>query len=397
MLSLLVLSLLPQTQSFVSTQRCVRLPNIHVSKVEASVPFIDSADPISNFPDQDVVARNIQAHMEAVRQSEEKFYGFYPDGFTEFDVENAPSSWTSYALDSREDSLNEYSVYSPATQQSIWDTFNQLDERIIPPPFTSNDLARVSKTPILTPQECQEIINECESHYWGWSSSTERYGTPSHRVGHMLKLEDLSRSYSLVNFDLLPRLYSGIMDAFPLLETNAQNFRLGGSRVVKYDAADGRVELGLHRDGLLITANIALNDWDEYEGGGTYVEGLPSFMNNPIRLQKGHCLLHPGDVRHGGAPITMGVRYVLVLFILDTSIIPHEKYCQDRMKQDVEAARLIPSDDVTRSKERNKLLESATKHCADAYAFGRMSCGESSNGYDEIVRVFNKFVEKTAV
>jgi hypothetical protein len=29
----------------------------------------------------------------------------------------------------------------------------------------------------------------------------------------------------------------------------------------------------MHRDGLLITANVALNSLDEYVGGGTIVEG----------------------------------------------------------------------------------------------------------------------------
>ena len=198
----------------------------------------------------------------------------------------------------------------------------------------------------------------------------------SDRVGYMLKLEELSRSYSLVNFELLPRLFPAITNAFPKLKTTPENFRLGGSRIVKYDAADGHVELGLHRDGLLITANIALNDLDDYEGGGTYVEGLQDFMNNPIWLQKGHVMLHPGDVLHGGAPITKGVRYVLVCFILDTTIVPHEKYCQDRMEKDIEAARLIPSSDALRTEERTQLLSSAMKHCADACAFGKISAFE---------------------
>ena len=142
----------------------------------------------------------------------------------------------------------------------------------------------------------------------------------------------------------------------------------------------------MHRDGLLVTANIALNDLDEYEGGGTIIEGL----KEPIRLPIGNALLHPGDVKHGGNAITSGFRYALVCFIFDTTIVPHEKYCQDRMKEDVDAAMLIPIDDATRIEERVRLLNSATKHCADAYKFGRLSCGDSSSddGYDDIVNSF---------
>jgi hypothetical protein len=62
------------------------------------------------------------------------------------------------------------------------------------------------------------------------------------------------------------------------------------------------------------------------------------------------------------------------------------------MKNDVEAARLIAIDDEFRTKERIDLLESATKHLADAYAF---SCsGDPSDGYGEIVKVFNNYMQK---
>ena len=340
----------------------------------------------------------------AVRKSEATFYGFYsPDGFLDFDYDKCPEEWVSYSVDEHytKQSINvenkhelESGRNSVSPTKNIWDALLQLDQHVIPPPFsTPNDLARVSQTPILSPDECSELISDCESHYYGWGSSHERYGTPKENVGYMIKLEDLSRSYSLVNFELLPRLFPAIMNAFPKLKTSPKNFRLGGCRIVKYDAADGHVELGLHRDGLFITANIALNNLDDYEGGGTYVEGLRDFMNNPIRLPKGHVMIHPGDVLHGGAPITKGVRYVLVCFILDTTLIPHEKHCQDRMQKDIEAARSIPSSDVLRAEERMQLLASATKNCADAYAFGKLAvCGERCNGYDDIVQNFERFV-----
>lgn len=302
---------------------------------------------------ESVIVENAKMHADAVRQSEQTFYGFFGDGFESFDMERSPSSWTSYSLNSEEVPAEDELPDEPTTSKNVWNSLVlQLNRQIIPSPFTTNDLARVSQTPILTDEECSEIINECESHYWGWGSSHERYGTPAHKVGHMIKLEDLSRTYSLVNFELLPRLFPGIANAFPLLETLPENLRLGGCRVVKYDASEGRVELGLHRDGLLVTANIAPNDLDHYEGGGTIIEGMPSFKSNPIRLPKGHVLLHPGDARHGGALITKGIRYVLVCFILDSTFIPHEKYCQYRVQRDVEAARLIDATDQSRKEER---------------------------------------------
>lgn len=360
---------------------------------EGDQTIIDSSiTPNIVVPDEDVVAMNIKMHQDAVKKSENTFYGFYPDGFTEFNIDMSPSTWTSYSV---EEADNTAAVAAPPTATNIWDTFLQLDKRIVPPPFKSTDLAKTSQSPILTREECSNIISECESHYYGWGSSNERYGTPSNRVGYMLPLENLSFTYTFINFELLPRLFPAISLAFSdSLTINPENLRLGGCRVVKYDAADGHVELGMHRDGLLVTANIALNDLDEYEGGGTIIEGL----KEPIRLPIGNALLHPGDVKHGGNAITSGVRYALVCFIFDTTIVPHEKYCQDRMKVDVDAAMAIPIDDATRLEERVKLLNSATKHCADAYKFGKLSCGGGScdDGYDEIVKSFGSRYQTTS-
>ncbi|KAK1746150.1 hypothetical protein QTG54_002757 [Skeletonema marinoi] len=376
-----------------------KVPNtIQLNTATISTPSHEGdqnlASTASNIlPDDDIVAMNINMHQDAVKKSESTFYGFYPEGFTEFNVDQSPSSWISYSLEEADETFSAASASTTAeavaelTAVNIWDTFLQLDKRIIPPPFKSSDLAKTSQTAILTPDECRNIISECETHYYGWGGSNERYGTPSNRVGYMLPLENLSFSYTFVNFELLPRLFPAISLAFSdSLTINPENLRLGGCRVVKYDAADGHVELGMHRDGLLVTANIALNDLDEYEGGGTIIEGL----KEPIRLPVGNALLHPGDVKHGGNAITSGVRYALVCFIFDTTIVPHEKYCQDRMKEDVDAAMAIQIDDATRIEERARLLNSATKHCADAYKFGRLSCdgGLCDDGYDEIVKSF---------
>lgn len=374
--------------------------SIHFNAATTATPpqdedqsLVSTAPSIIPEDDMDIVAMmNMKMHQDAVKKSESTFYGFYPDGFAEFNVDLSPSNWICYSLDEVDNTLPSSAVAPNAV--NIWDTFLQLDKRIIPPPFKSSDLAKTSQTPILSPEECSNMISECENHYYGWGGSNERYGTPSNRVGYMLPLENLSYSYTFVNFELLPRLFPSISLAFSdSLTINPENLRLGGCRVVKYDAADGHVELGMHRDGLLVTANIALNNLDEYEGGGTIIEGLME----PIRLPMGNVLLHPGDVKHGGNAITSGVRYALVCFIFDTTIVPHEKYCQDRMKEDVDAAMMIPIDDATRIEERVRLLNSATKHCADAYKFGKLACNSDSrdDGYDEIVKSFGSRYQNT--
>lgn len=143
-------------------------------------------------PEESVIAENAEMHADAVRQSEQTYYGFFGEGFESFDTERSPSVWTSYSLNSEELPGDDKLPDEPTMSKNVWDSLvSQLNRQIIPPPFTTKDLARVSQTPILTEEECSEIIDECESHYWGWGSSHERYGTPAHKVGHMIKLEDL--------------------------------------------------------------------------------------------------------------------------------------------------------------------------------------------------------------
>ena len=264
----------------------------------------DSALDVPDFQDETVVSRlhhidenviqeNIRVHQDAIRRSEDLFYGYFTpeskDGITEWDFANMPSGYTHYSLHPSDtssatvelidgpgagpkaDSGTGTAAEKVSNFSTLFDSMLlELDRRTVPPPFTAEELARVSLDSILSAEECQDIINECENHYYGWGSSQERYGTAADRVGHMIKLEDLSRTYSLVNFELLPRLFPAIIQAFPSLDafTTAENLRLGGCRVVKYDASQGRVELGMHRDGLLLTANIALNAPDDYVDGG---------------------------------------------------------------------------------------------------------------------------------
>ncbi len=59
-----------------------------------------------------------------------------------------------------------------------------------------------------------------------------------------------------------------------------------------------------HRDGSVLSFNIALNGRGEYAGGGTWFEGL----GKSVPIDKGHVCAHASGVLHGGHPITEGVR-----------------------------------------------------------------------------------------
>ena len=320
---------------------------------------------------ESVVALNQIAHKEALQECEQMFSAF-----------DAPY-------------YNAMPAGATASPKVHWRRFGFVgsdrfegSDATPPCPFGQEDLVRVSKTPVITEAEAAAMIDEANADWFGWRRAPKaRYGTSTSTAGGMMPVEDLCTTLRFLNDELLPRLLPEIVAAFPgALDPVRCSLGVQAARLVKYDASAGHVELGYHRDGTLLTANIALNSADEYSGGGTLVESLlpdaeigdaPSDCGSnltsgrwrggtAVRLSQGHVLLHPGNIRHGGLPITRGVRYVLVLFLMDESIIEHDRYCSARGEEEMAAAMLVTDDD----EKRLKLLRSAAGHFADAFACG---------------------------
>ena len=197
-----------------------------------------------------------------------------------------------------------------------------------PDNFGADELARVSLTPLLSADECASMIADAEAHAsWHTAGRSAHYAS---RAGASVSILDLPDALALVNERLLPALLPALGDAFPTGMLNA-DIRLQEARLVKYNATAGQTELGMHRDGPVVTATVALNAPQEYEGGGTLIEAL-SKRGAPdaaaaFRVERGCAVLHPGSVRHGGAELTSGVRYILVCFLFDATVVDHDRRC----------------------------------------------------------------------
>ena len=305
----------------------------------------------------DLLAKNQKRHEAAVQGCE----SIYPFRFTKEDFDSDKigpvTEW------------EQFSFFKPDDDDQDSAAFDDEWPRH---PFGSQDLARISQQPLLTKEECALLMEEVDekSSREEWMEGGSRYGTPDDRVGALMPLERLPKSYELINERILPRLFSNICSStgFGCLQ-DPSSLRLGGARIVKYDAAAGQVELGFHRDFLLLTANLALNNPDtDFTDGGTIVEAVSS---KPIRLDTGHALLHPGDVRHAAAPITSGKRYVLVLFIMDANTIPHDRYLAEYGERAMMLA--CQEEDMD---GKNYLLSKAAQLYSDAFkSGGRMDRG----------------------
>ena len=198
--------------------------------------------------------------------------------------------------------------------------------------FAEDELARVSRSALLSPKDCASIIREAEAvGAWQESGRVAHY---ARQAGCLTPLSALPQSVSTLSPFLATTLFPAIREAFPC-GCGSASLRVSDARLVKYNASASQTQLGMHRDGPLVTATIALNGLDEYAGGGTLIEALAARDEDSaagsaagsaadsvadsvadsaaeptghVRVPTGHVVLHPGAVRHGGNPITSGLR-----------------------------------------------------------------------------------------
>ena len=104
---------------------------------------------------------------------------------------------------------------------------------------------------------------------------------------------------------------------FPMLEAwygaagiTAGALRVSDAFVVRYEAGK-QAGLPVHADDSHLSLTLALNELSDYDGGGTYFEEV----GRAERPERGCVVAFPGSLRHGGKPITRGVRYIIAAFL----------------------------------------------------------------------------------
>jgi predicted 2-oxoglutarate/Fe(II)-dependent dioxygenase YbiX len=134
------------------------------------------------------------------------------------------------------------------------------------------------------------------------------------------------------------------------------NFFVHDAFCVRYAAEKSTNHLPVHTDESTHSFVIALNDCDEYEGGGTYFP-----QNDRIfRLKVGEVLSFRGDsLSHGGEAVTKNVRYILVAFL----------YHED---EDSQHATIDNGNKETKRSRSDKLdaLHSTAKKVKSEFSFG---------------------------
>ena len=142
---------------------------------------------------------------------------------------------------------------------------------------------QVSKGPLLPRDECAWAIEEAERHAnenGGWTSARHTQAATTD-----MPVKDIPKLLDWFNAKLETTLFPMLASRYPDKITSVADLRAHDSFIVKYDAEGKQNSLVTHVDESAFSFTIALNDREEYEGGGTCFEA--------IRLEKSKAEYEP--------------------------------------------------------------------------------------------------------
>jgi len=176
-------------------------------------------------------------------------------------------------------------------------------------PYKDGCLLHKTNGHIFTEIECQMMIDEAEAvaDAMGWT--TKRHGNYPTTD---LPIAELPNTLNFLRRALEERIYPLLREQFQTYLPDGKRLRVADGFVVKYDAEGGQSELKPHRDGSVVSFNIALNPSNDYEGGGTWFESL----GDSVKIEQGEVCSHASGIMHGGHGITSGKRYIMVCFVI---------------------------------------------------------------------------------
>jgi hypothetical protein len=171
--------------------------------------------------------------------------------------------------------------------------------------FYNRFIQRFNYNKLFSKNVCEWLIFESEEYAknnGGWTTRRhEKYPTTD------IPVEKIKQIFNFVLFSFTD-IFNKIKKSYCF--TEEVSFNIKDLFIVKYDE-QMQNKLDLHHDGSFLSINILLSDPKDFEGGGTYFnDGLTVF------LEQGDVLVHSGKVKHSGLPVTKGIRYIMVAFVV---------------------------------------------------------------------------------
>ena len=87
----------------------------------------------------------------------------------------------------------------------------------------------------MTSEEYPVLIDEADGisgdkRMQPWMEGGVRYETPSDRVGALMPLERLPKSFELINEHFLPRIFASVVKAYEYCASQASDWTIGGAK-----------------------------------------------------------------------------------------------------------------------------------------------------------------------
>ena len=201
-----------------------------------------------------------------------------------------------------------------------------------------------TQSPVISQTECEAIVLEArEAMEAGMMGSFKNTAASNHFEVHTHDLPKArewlaTRLYDTI-FPLLGAFFGDPSDDDNCVNDPSELF-VYDSLVIWYGAEHGGTRQPTHRDGSLLSVNIALSPPDAFEGGGTFFESLTS--DCALQQPQGHAMCHASGARHSGASISAGERWVLVIFVNARRAVMHAR-CAAQLCASIQASPLPPA------------------------------------------------------
>ena len=197
--------------------------------------------------------------------------------------------------------------------------------------FKVGDAIYQTRNPILTTEECNDLVSEARQIIQKGLASEQAESTDSRTTNSQLgeaRVSGMPKAREWLRHSLHDRF-------FPLLESrfgiSKDDFTLQDALVIGYGCLSdgGARSQPIHRDSSLISLNVALSPQTDYEDGGTFFEALPH-ESSVVYNERGNILCHSGGILHAGRGIASGERWVLVLFCIAKDRPEFARRCHKR-------------------------------------------------------------------
>jgi tetratricopeptide (TPR) repeat protein len=249
---------------------------------------------------QEAIELARERHERAVQAALDSYPTHQPSEET---ADNASSSSSSSIASSV--SLTAYDIGAPGRLPDFADV---IPRRVM-----------VTDPPLLSRDECRHVVQWAEQHFQGkWP--TQKSGDYD-VAGCWIKDVPAIKKWFLRTVQR--RLFPLLAQAFPDFVGSPEDLCVDQTYLFKYTAETGG-RTGVHTDAGCLSFTLALNDESEYEGGGTWFEGLQhngdsseSSTNNVLEMRCGQVAIRPGGVKHAGHAVRSGVRYVIGGFCMN--------------------------------------------------------------------------------